>query len=72
MKKEMSLRQFLLAPFMGLLFAIFLPAIGIGMLFYFTGLKLFNEMTKLSTFGWRPSEAYLAGRKNEKNKKEDK
>ena len=57
----------LLGPVIGLVYAVFLPFIGIAML-----LKLVMQMAvggALSTapghvsFGWRPSESYLAGKK---------
>ncbi len=56
-------------PIMGLLYAIFLPFIGIAMLVKLVIQKVVGEV-KMSTrsaasFGWRPSESYLAGKKNE-------
>ena len=55
------------APVVGLLFAVFLPFIGIA-----TAIGLFvrrvldragGAMAKNRSFGWRPREAYLSGRK---------
>jgi hypothetical protein len=67
------------APVVGLLFAVFLPFIGIAMTISLVGKKLANTVTEAAagsmSFGWRPIEAYLAGkkRKNEaKAKKTDK
>ena len=66
------------APVIGLLFAVFLPFIGIAMTLSLIGKKLANTVTEAAagsmSFGWRPIEAYLAGkkRKNEARAKEDK
>jgi hypothetical protein len=67
------------APVIGLVFAVFLPFIGIAMTLSLIGKKLANAATEAAagsmSFGWRPIEAYLAGkkRKNEaKAKKADK
>jgi hypothetical protein len=67
------------APVIGLLFAVFLPFIGIAMTISLIGKKLANTVTEAAagsmSFGWRPIEAYLAGkkRKNEaRAKKADK
>jgi len=67
------------APVIGLLFAVFLPFIGIAMTLSLIGKKLANTVTEAAagsmSFGWRPIEAYLAGkkRKNEaRAKKADK
>jgi len=66
------------APVIGLLFAVFLPFIGIAMTLRLIGKKLANTVTEAAagsmSFGWRPIEAYLAGkkRKNEARAKKDK
>ena len=61
------------APVIGLLFAVFLPFIGIAMTLSLIGRKLVNVTTEAAagsmSFGWRPIEAYLAGRKNRKEAK---
>ena len=66
----------LAAPILGLVYAIFLPFIGIAMGAGLVGKALFTATTdalhRASTFGWQPSEAYLLGRKIEKLKKEKK
>jgi len=58
------------APVIGLLFAVFLPFIGIAMTISLIGKKLANPVTEAAagsmSFGWRPVEAYLAGRKTKK------
>jgi hypothetical protein len=65
------------APVIGLLFAVFLPFIGIAMTLGLIGKKLANTVTEAAagsmSFGWRPIEAYLAGkkRKNEARAKKD-
>ena len=66
------------APVIGLVFAVFLPFIGIAMTLSLIGKKLANAVTEAAagsmSFGWRPIEAYLAGkkRKNEARAKKDK
>jgi hypothetical protein len=65
------------APVIGLLFAVFLPFIGIAMTLSLIGKKLAKTVTEAAagsmSFGWRPIEAYLAGkkRKNEARAKKD-
>jgi len=58
----------LLAPVLGLIYAIFLPAIGIVMAVFTIGRKLVGFMTnglaKNAAFNWQPSAAYLAQKKN--------
>jgi hypothetical protein len=58
------------APVIGLVFAVFLPFIGIAMTVTLVGKKLANTVTEAAagsmSFGWRPIEAYLAGRKTKK------
>ncbi|MEK7705884.1 MAG: hypothetical protein AAB426_13060 [Myxococcota bacterium] len=69
----------LMAPVLGLTYAIFLPFIGIAMVATATGRRLFGGVTeslwKAASFGWQPSEAYLLGKKGKRAKrgtKEDK
>ena len=63
----------LAAPLMGFAYALFLPFIGIAMMFAAIGQKIFgglgDSLWHAASFGWQPSEAYLAGKKTEK--KED-
>lgn len=66
-------------PVIGLIFAVFLPFIGIAMTLGLVGRKLADGIVSAAAgsvfFGWRPIEAHLAGRKlkNEaQEKKSDK
>ncbi len=56
-----------LGPIVGLLYAAFLPFIGIAMLVKVVFQKVasvaFSSARSRASFGWRPSESYLAGRK---------
>jgi hypothetical protein len=58
------------APVIGLVFAVFLPFIGIAMTLNLIGKKLVEGVASAAagsvSFGWRPIEAYLAGRKTKK------
>lgn len=58
------------APLLGLVFAMFLPFIGIAMTLNLAGKKLVQGVASAAagsmSFGWRPIEAYLAGRRNKK------
>jgi len=66
------------APVIGLVFAVFLPFIGIAMTISLVGKKLAEGVVSAAagsmSFGWRPIEAYLAGKKkkNEARAKKDK
>lgn len=57
-----------LGPVLGLLYAAFLPFIGIAMLIKVVGQRitgaLFSSAKSTASFGWRPSESYLAGKKH--------
>jgi hypothetical protein len=57
----------ILGPIMGLLYAAFLPFIGIAMLVKVVLQKVasmaFSSAKSSASFGWRPSESYLAGQK---------
>jgi hypothetical protein len=61
----------LLGPIIGLAYVVFLPIIGIG-----TALSLIVQKTlggifslgkHIVSFGWRPAEAYLGGKKKKKD-----
>ena len=56
-----------IGPVLGLLYAAFLPFIGIAMLIKVVGQKIaggaFSSARSTASFGWRPSESYLAGKK---------
>ena len=62
-------------PFLELLYAAFLPFIGIAMLVKMVVQKAAGSMATTArtsaTFGWRPSESYLAGGKKTKEEKKD-
>lgn len=57
-------------PVIGLLYVVFLPFIGIAVLAKLGVQKVLTPVTVpgYASFGWRPSESYLAGKK--KNRKE--
>jgi hypothetical protein len=59
-------------PILGLLYAAFLPFIGIAIVMKLVAAKMFagslNEISRVSTFNWNPIASYLAGRR-QKNKK---
>jgi len=58
------------APLVGLVFAVFLPFIGIvmslGMVMRKLSQGIADAAASSMSFGWRPVEAYLAGRKAKK------
>jgi len=59
----------LLGPVIGLLYVVALPFIAIGTIFAVAGRKLVNGMASIVSFGWRPGEAHLGGkRKGRKNR----
>lgn len=64
------------APALGLIYAVFLPFIGIVMALTLIGKKLMNALSNVTagsvSFGWRPVEAYLAGAKRKKEAREKK
>lgn len=64
----------LLGPIIGLAYVIFLPFISIAALIVMIGGKALGAMWSLLKslvyFGWRPSEAYLAGKKKKKTRSE--
>jgi hypothetical protein len=61
-------------PALGLVFAVFLPFIAIAMALTLLGRAIIEGMVNLAssavTFGWRPIESYLAGRKMKKIERE--
>ena len=61
-----------IGPVLGLLYAGFLPLIGIVMVMQLVLAKIFavsfGEVAKVSTFNWSPAASFLAGRK-QRNKK---
>ena len=62
-------------PVLGLMYALFLPFIGIAMLVKLVGHKVGSEMRELAhgsaSFTWVPSASYLTGRKKKGAKKEE-
>jgi hypothetical protein len=62
------------APVLGLMYAAFLPFIGIAMLVKLVAQKIGGGVMETvqgsASFGWRPSESYLSGRKNRAKKDE--
>ncbi len=66
----------LAGPVLGLAYAVFLPFIGIAVLMKVVATKLFgrviDEVSRIAIFNWRPSEAYLAGKRRMKKEKESK
>ena len=60
------------APVLGLLYAAFLPFIGIAMPVKLVAQKIGGGVMETvhgsASFGWRPSESYLSGRKNRAKK----
>jgi len=54
-------------PVLGLIYALFLPFIGIAMLVKLVGQKAGSGVMEMvhgsASFGWRPSESYLTGKK---------
>ena len=62
------------APVLGLLYAAFLPFIGIAMMVKLLGQKIgggvLDTIQSSASFGWMPSESYLSGRKNKTKKDE--
>lgn len=64
----------LAGPVLGLVYAAFLPFIGIAVLLKVITTKLFGGVmvgiSKLAIFNWRPAEAHLAGKKSKKEAKD--
>ena len=62
-------------PVLGLLYAAFLPFIGIAMLLKVAATKVFGStlerLATVSSFNWRPSESYLSGKRTKKAKGKD-
>ena len=64
------------APVLGLLYAVFLPFIGIAILLRVAVAKMLGGtaegLSRVATFNWSPSAAYLAGRRHKTAAKEGK
>jgi hypothetical protein len=71
--KSNGIAAVLLGPLLGLLYFICLPFIAIGTIVSLLGRKMMvgmmNQTRNLVSFGWRPTEAYLAGKKKKKREK---
>jgi hypothetical protein len=65
----------ILGPIIGLAYVVFLPFVSVAALIFMIGKKLFGAiwslLKSLVYFEWRPSEAYLAGKKKKKEKTKD-
>ena len=61
---------------LGGVYVLFLPVLIISTMVYMTSVRVFGslflQMRKSVTFGWRPSEAYLAGKARAKRGEEKK
>lgn len=68
-----NLLLLLLAPFVGFIFVVSLPFITIVALTGFVGSKtmsfIYEQLMNIMPFSWRPTEAYLAGKKKKARKK---
>ena len=62
-------------PVLGLMYAVFLPFIGIAMLVKLVAQKAGGGVMEMvhgsASFGWRPSESYLSGKKAKEAKKDE-
>jgi hypothetical protein len=71
--KTKGIAAVLLGPITGLVYFICLPFIAIGTIVTLLGKKMMvgiiNQTRNLVSFGWRPTEAYLEGKKKKKREK---
>jgi hypothetical protein len=71
--KMPPLVMLLIGPIIGLLYAILLPFIGIATVAALAGRTMFRGMNNLAaksvSFGWRPKNAYLSGKKKKNQEK---
>lgn len=62
-------------PVLGLVYAAFLPFIGLAIVMKLMATKLLGGtaegVSKVATFNWRPSEAYLAGKRHREEQNGD-
>jgi hypothetical protein len=56
------------APFIGLAYVIALPFVAIGTVSVLLAKRVVDKLATFASFGWRPMEAYLTGRKNRRAK----
>jgi hypothetical protein len=59
------------APFIGLAYVVAVPFVFAYAIFSAVAAGVLNAVGREAAFGWRPSEAYLAGRKNKEDKNKD-
>jgi len=68
--KAGTIMMLLASPFIGLLYVVCLPFVGVATLAVAAGRKVLGGAAsaagKTVSFGWRPVESYLAGRKKGK------
>jgi hypothetical protein len=68
--KASSIVMLLFGPIIGLAYVVFLPIMGIATVTAMILQKVFGGMLNVGrnivSFGWRPSEAYLAGKNRKK------
>ena len=68
--KASSIVMLLFGPIMGLAYVVFLPVMGIATVAAMIVQKVFGGMLNVGknivSFGWRPTEAYLAGKNRKK------
>ncbi len=67
-----SILKIATAPFVGLAYIVALPFVFFYALFSAVVSGVTGTAKKEAEFGWRPSEAYLAGKKKEKKEEEKK
>jgi hypothetical protein len=74
--KAPSIAIVLIGPVIGLFYVMFLPFIGLAMIFMLVTSQLssmlYEVFGRTAAFGWRPVEAYLMSRRNKKKAKRDK
>ncbi|HAM52239.1 MAG TPA: hypothetical protein DCP92_16675 [Nitrospiraceae bacterium] len=58
----------LFGPIAGLVYVIALPFIVLGTILTLAGRRLVNSMASIVSFGWRPREAHLGGKKKRQKK----
>lgn len=65
-----SIGMLLIGPILGLIYFVSLPLIVISTVIAMAGKRMIKGLLRLVSFGWRPQESYLAGKKKtEKEKK---
>ena len=58
------------APFIGLAYAVAFPFMAMATIVILILKAVATTVAGLTSFGWRPAEAYLGGKKNSKKRKE--